>query len=143
MAGLGYHVLTTNTGKGSAVNRWQRTWVVTCGVLALVTVGLGMYSIPSRSDLEQWHRVNTEAHEAHLRNMQKFGYHAFTNDDMTVQQVQSKLRQHNDDYAQRVQNLPSTRVQISIFLFVSWLGTCLLLYGAGLTVRWIRRGTTA
>lgn len=130
------------------MNGWQRLWVVGSAILAVATIIFGVNKISREEDIHEYHDQVMASYQAKLRELQHpdkgatlgILYSAHTDDLRTVDEVKSAIRHADDAYKDKLANLMWEQTKQIALLFVIWLGCCLSVYGAGLTLHWIYRG---
>lgn len=130
------------------MNGWQRLWVVGSAILAVAAIIFGINKISREDDMQEYHDQLMVSYQAKLKDLQHpdkdatpgILYSARTNHLRTVDEVKSAIRHAEDAYKNELASLPWKQTKQVALLFVIWLGCCLSVYGAGLTLRWVYRG---
>jgi outer membrane usher protein FimD/PapC len=131
-----------------ALNGWQRLWIVASVVLGIGMTVLTVGLMTTREELQDTHDQKMASYTAKLNNLEHpetkapsgLLYEYYTRDYRTVDEVKSAIRHERDDYEQSLASLPWRQAGQLGFMVLVWIGCSLVLYGVGLTIRWVIRG---
>lgn len=126
------------------LNGWQRLWIVVCFVLLGFIIIAGARVWPSTERDNEIHRLQVEIDKVDLDSMRKsMGTSVeqlFVNKDHTIEMVLQSVADEEKSHSERPNTLLSRQVGLIWKSLLLWTVACGMLYLAGITVRWIRRG---
>ena len=130
------------------MNGWQRLWVLLSGIMALITIAAAFSLIIRQDEYRNDHEQLMDNYQTKLKEIQyptnepaqDYYYNEQTSHLRTVDEVKSAMRHANDDYKEKVDNLPWLQAKLASLWLIGWATICSIVYVFGWLVAWVIRG---
>lgn len=129
------------------LNGWQRLWVLTSILLALVAIGAGIDGWKTEQSITDFHNATVRSYQKTLDAKiagndlsSKNDRYSYLGSELSVTELKEKVAAENSQHADTIQGLPAAQRNAVITGTLLWVGACVILYVMGWLIGWVYRG---